>query len=102
MKLVYTAESLIDGQLVLDLLARAGVPSILFNQNAGGGLGELPVTHPEVWIKRDLDHTRARRAIEHFERMPPPPDATCAVCSEVNPATFEICWQCNAPLAGAA
>ena len=56
MKRVYTAESLIDGQLVVDLLARAGVPSILFNQNAGGGLGELPVTHPEVWLKRDLDH----------------------------------------------
>ncbi|MGR3915226.1 MAG: DUF2007 domain-containing protein [Gammaproteobacteria bacterium] len=102
MKRVYTAESLIDGQLVVDLLARAGLPSILFNQNAGGGLGELPVTHPEVWLKRDLDHPRARRAIERFERSRPPPcDVTCAVCQESNPATFEICWQCNAPLTGA-
>ena len=101
MKRVYTAESLIDGKLVVDLLARAGVPSILFNQNAGGGLGELPVVYPEVWIKRDFDISRARRAIENFERGVSQPSETCAVCAEANPGTFEICWQCGTALAGA-
>lgn len=98
MKRVYTAESLIDGQLVVDLLAHNGVPSLLFNQNAGGALGELPVTRPEVWVRRDADCEKARRAIARFERPPPRADAACGVCDEMNPAGFEICWRCESPL----
>ena len=99
MKLVYTAESLIDGQMVLDLLAQADVPGLLFNQNSVGGFGELPVTYPEVWVKRDSDAGKARRLIDDFENSPPPvSDKACGTCFELNPATFEVCWQCNAPL----
>lgn len=100
MKRVYTAESLIDGQLVVDLLTVADVPCLLFNQNAVGGFGDLPVTYPEVWVKRDFDVEKAAREIARFENSPPPPtNKTCATCGENNPATFDICWQCNAALA---
>ena len=96
MKCVYTAESLIDGQLVADLLAHAGVPCLLFNQNAVGGFGDLPVTYPEVWVKRDHDAEKAVREIEHFESSPPPPtNRSCATCGENNPATFDVCWRCD-------
>jgi len=96
MKCVYTAESLIDGQLVVDLLASAGVPSLLFNQNAQGGFGDLPVTYPEVWLKRNLDLEKARRIIHQFETCPlPAVNKPCSNCGEINPATFEICWQCH-------
>ena len=99
MRRVYTAQSLIDGQLVVDLLAQAGVPCQLFNQNAQGGLGDLPVTHPEVWVKRDFDESKARRAIREYESRPTPAnDRVCGVCFENNPATFDICWRCNAAL----
>jgi len=99
MKCVYTAESLIDGQLVIDLLADAGIPSLLFNQNTPGGLGDLPVTYPEVWLKRDLDLEKARRVVQQFETCPLAViDKTCSNCGETNPATFEICWQCHAVL----
>lgn len=99
MKLVYTAQSLIDGQLVVDLLAQAGVPSLMLHQNAQGGLGDLPVTHPEVWVKRNFDAGKARRAIIEFENRPlPASDKPCDTCGEANPATFDICWRCNAAL----
>lgn len=101
MKRVYTAQSLIDGQLVVDLLAQAGVPSLMFNQNAQGGLGDLPVTHPEVWVKRNFDAGKARRAIREFESRPlPASDKICRACRECNPATFDICWRCSAALPG--
>lgn len=100
MQRVYTAQSLIDAQLVLDHLAQAGVPSMLFNQNALGGLGDLPVVEPEVWVKHDRDAAEARRVIHLLINRPPPPsDKTCDTCAEPNPATFDICWQCSAPLA---
>ena len=99
MKRVYTADSLIDGQLVVDLLTLAGVPCLLFNQNAVGGFGELPVTYPEVWVKRDRDLGKALRTIEDFENSPPPAtDLPCNTCGEYNPATFDVCWRCDAAL----
>ena len=101
MKLVYTAESLIDAQLIMDLLRNNGVPCLLFNQNAVGGFGELPMTHPEVWVQHDRDAAAATREIEHFETSPTPAtNKPCPNCREFNPATFEVCWRCDAPLAG--
>lgn len=99
MKRVYTAESMIDGQLVVDLLSQVGIPCLLFNQNAVGGFGDLPVTYPEVWVKRDLDLEKARRTVTDFENSPlPASDKTCTTCHEPNPSTFDVCWQCNALL----
>ena len=72
MKCAYTAESLIDGQMVMDLLTVAGVPCLMFNENAVGGFGELPVTYPEVWVKRDRDLPKALRMIDEFENSSSP------------------------------
>jgi len=95
---VYLAESLIDGQLLVDHLSEAGIPAELFHQNAQGGLGELPVTYPEVWIKRDLDLEKAIRAVRSFVNRPDHVTTwICAHCSESNPDTFEICWLCLTP-----
>jgi len=101
---IYTAESLVDAQLVVDLLDQSGVPAELFNGNASGALGELPVIYPEVWIKRDLDESKANRVIQSFTESftaKPKPDfpLRCSKCGENNPQSFEICWQCYNPLA---
>ena len=99
MKHVYTAESLIDGQLVVDWLAQCGVLSLLLNQNAMSGFGDLPMTYPEVWVKHDSDLEKARLSIARFKNSPlSAADKTCATCQEPNPASFDICWQCNTPL----
>ena len=100
---VYTAESLVDAKLVVDLLNQAGVPAELFNSNASGALGELPVVYPEVWIKRDLDETKAGRILQPFiDSVVSGPEKTlpltCNACGESNPHSFEICWQCRNPL----
>ncbi len=92
---VYTAESLVDGNLVLGLLQQQGIAARLFHDHAQGGLGELPLTYPEIWIRRTADFDLARRVIERFETqqidLPP---LRCPYCREHNPVTFEICWQC--------
>lgn len=96
---VYEAESLVDAQLVLDMLENADIPALLFQGNLSAGLGELPVSPPEIWIKRDLDHERASLVIERFDAAEPPPDdILCSECGETNPDSFEICWKCHASL----
>ncbi|MEA3292450.1 MAG: DUF2007 domain-containing protein [Pseudomonadota bacterium] len=96
MKRVYTAANLIDAQLLLDHLLDAGIPALVFHGNAQGALGELPVTHPEVWIKRDPDAERAHKVITEFEsRSADDAPRRCSHCGEPNPGAFEICWRCG-------
>ncbi len=84
---------------MIDQLKLAGIPAELFHQNALGGLGDLPVTYPEVWIKRDMDLEKAIRAVTLFVNRPSPVNSQlCHQCGESNPCTFEICWQCHSPL----
>ncbi|MEM7193586.1 MAG: DUF2007 domain-containing protein [Pseudomonadota bacterium] len=95
MKFVYSAGSLVDARLLLDQLTSCGIEAELQNENQIGGLGELPVTYPEVWVLRDGDESRARQIVERFERQTEGEPVVCTTCGEPNPSTFEICWQCN-------
>ncbi len=93
---VYIAESLVDGQLLVDTLNEHLIPAELFGQNNLGALGELPVTYPEVWIMRSTDSDRAQRVVEQFLSRPlPKGNSVCDNCGESNPNTFQICWLCH-------
>jgi hypothetical protein len=98
MKRVYSAFNLPEAQLMADMLQHAGIRVRVFNQNASGALGELPVdsAQPQVWVEDDHRLEEARRLIESFQvaniREAP---WTCRECSESNPATFETCWNCG-------
>lgn len=99
MEKVYSADSLVDGQMLVDYLNENGVPAVLFNQNASGGLGELPVTHPEVWVKQDSDLQCANALLQnYFGSSPTTVSWQCLTCKEICPGSFEICWQCGSPL----
>ena len=96
MQRIYQADSLTDAQLLVDMLEQSGVPSLVFHQNGSGGVGELPVTFPEVWIRRELDRDKALGIIQRFENRPEARmDRVCSRCGETNPDSFEICWLCH-------
>ncbi len=101
MKKLYTANHLLEAQLVLDLLENAYIPAKLFNVHAQGGVGEIPFTHayPEVWVVRDQDFERGRAIIIAYEQTPPVTHIlTCPECGEENPYNFQLCWQCGSGL----
>ena len=98
---LYAAANLQDAHLLRYLLAEQGIEARVFNENAQGGVGELPFTHtyPELWLEDEADLPRARRVIADFENKPPAQGTLrCAGCGEDNPATFEICWHCGKAL----
>jgi len=97
MRKIYSAATLADAYLVVGLLEQQGIKSRVFNENAQGGLGEIPFTHawPEVWVERESDEQRARDVIRTLEQPATDRSVECKSCGEINPATFELCWNCG-------
>lgn len=101
MQRVYTAANLPEAYLLLHMLEAAGIPAKVFNENAQGGVGELPFTHtyPEIWILDANDRHRALAILSGYDRpRDPPATVYCAQCGEENPESFDWCWQCKASL----
>jgi len=99
-KRVYIAALLQEAHLIEQKLRAARIDAHIFNEHASGGLGELPVTLPEIWVSDDRDVELARKLINAHERQNQRAqhDVHCATCGELNPANFELCWRCDAGL----
>ncbi len=97
---LYAAANLQDAYLILGLLAGHGIAARVLNENAQGGMGEIPFTqvYPEVWLDHEGDLERAREIVTSFERRDTPSAMACPICGEENPRTFEVCWQCGTAL----
>ena len=101
MKKVYSANNLMEAQIVLDLLEHAYIPAKLFNEHAQGGQGDIPFTHtyPEVWVIRDEDYARGKKITQSYEQLPTEEGIIiCPTCGEENPRNFQLCWQCGGGL----
>lgn len=99
---IYSAGNITDAYLLQSLLAEARIETQILNEYAQGGVGELSFTHayPELWLVNTGDAERARNIIAKFEQQQDPIGSTpCPQCAENNPASFEICWRCQTPIA---
>ena len=104
MKKIYSAANLMEAQLVLDLLGHAGIKARLFNENAQGGLGDIPFTqaYPEVWVINDCDLERGKAVANNYDNLPIESGVVfCRACGEENPRNFQLCWHCGAGLESA-
>jgi Putative prokaryotic signal transducing protein len=102
MKRIYSAANLPDAHIIAGLLGQAGVSARVFNENAQGGVGEIPFVHawPEVWLEDEADTERALELIRGFEQgKDTEGQVACPACGESNPGNFEVCWKCGAQLA---
>ena len=101
MKKLYRAANLPDAHILRGLLVQAGIQAHVFNENAQGGLGQLPFTEawPEVWVSEDRDLRRAQEIVQAFECSPEVMESVpCPACAEENPASFQLCWSCGKSL----
>ena len=101
MQRVFTAATLVEAYLIQQMLEAEFIPAAVFNENAHGAAGELPINEawPEVWVKDDCHRSEARSIIERYETTSSSEmRATCAQCGERNPVNFQMCWHCEAIL----
>ena len=96
---VYTAETLPEAHLILQQLERVGINARIFNENAQGVIGELPVTDtwPDVWIVQNHQFRAVRTVIERYESSSGK-ERLCNSCGETSSGRFEVCWQYYAVL----
>jgi len=79
---------MVDAQLVADWFQGNGVPCEIFNQNAMGALGELPVSPPEVWVRRNDDLPLAMRLLEQVIFIEDDGEQACPQCGELSPIGY--------------
>jgi hypothetical protein len=102
-KQLYSAGSLYEAQLLLDLLKEEGVPAELRNEHLVGMFGLLPESSSQasIWIQNPDDWERGRALVDAFEKRRATKidsEITCPACGEKSPSNFELCWKCRAPL----
>lgn len=97
MNKVFTADNIVEVGLMRSLLEQNGISSELRNHHTSSLLGEVPYTSvwPEIWVELD-DFSRAAELVAEVNRdAAVGPDWACENCKEMNPANFDICWQCT-------
>lgn len=101
MQKIYSAIDLPNAYIVSNLLTEVGIENCVLNQNAQGGLGDIPFhqAYPEVWLINGADLNRAQTVITTLQHTPNNTGiCICPKCNEENPGHFQLCWQCGSDL----
>ncbi len=100
MKLVYShPNSMILGNMS-SALNQEGIETQIRNDILGGATGEIAPgdTWIELWVVNEAQAETAAQRIKERLEQPERDDWLCNHCKESNPATFDMCWQCQEPV----
>ena len=102
MKAVYTHENIVLVQNAKNLLENNGIETVLKNEFASGGAGDLvpAETWPEICVLDESDYDAAVNLLQALSDKSMHPDWICNSCKEPNGSMFESCWNCEALPAG--
>jgi len=97
MKFIYTNENRFIVNNIRNILQNNGIETLLKNEFISGATGDLSPfdTWLELWIEHDKDFDQALSLIEDLEKDDSSKTWVCQNCHEVNPASFDICWNCQ-------
>jgi hypothetical protein len=99
MRRVFSSNNVSEMVLVRDALRSGGVPVSV--QNELSSQSAVPGFRPpaEIWIEDDALYTRAKRIVVStlavLDSKSPGDPWKCPHCSEENPQSFELCWNCG-------
>lgn len=96
MKKVFTHENRMIVYNMMNLLRGEGIGTLLKNEFAGGGVGDLPAfdTWPELWVD-DAQLEQAQSILREAAHPDGGAGWFCRGCGESNDAAFGVCWNCG-------
>ncbi len=95
---LYSAESIIDAQLLHHQLSEKGIDAMIKGTYLTGAIGELPPDQlVSIWISDPGQEEPARQIVREFERnrQAVVEDIECPHCHEMNQSSFGFCWSCG-------
>ncbi|MDH3388846.1 MAG: DUF2007 domain-containing protein [Gammaproteobacteria bacterium] len=97
MKKVFTHENRMIVFNMKNVLQEQGIDTVVVNEFAAGGAGDLPAfdTWPEIWVKDDSKLQRAQAILQAILNSNADRAWVCRQCHERNHAAFELCWNCG-------
>ena len=100
MRQVFTDQNIALVGAVKSYLESHGYECQLRNEYSSSVMGEVAFfdVWPEIWVA-DTDAFQVNHLADKMRQATPNgPPWKCSDCQESNPGSFEICWQCGAPL----
>lgn len=87
-----------------NIVESAGISCFMQNENTRSlgvsviGFSNPALLDPALYVTDDTQVEAARELLrEHFAAAPSTAvEWTCPACKESNPASFEVCWKCQA------
>ncbi len=97
MKRIFSHENRMIVFNMKNLLQAAGIETIVVNEFAAGGVGELSTldTWPELWLENDSRLAEAEAILRDVQDNKNQQARFCRGCQEQNDAAFQICWNCG-------
>ncbi|NNE64741.1 MAG: DUF2007 domain-containing protein [Gammaproteobacteria bacterium] len=97
MKKLYTHENRIIIFNLRNVLEDKGIETIIMNEFASGGAGDLATfdTWPELWIDDDQQFEQAEAIVKNILQNREDEYWFCRGCREKNDSSFEYCWNCG-------
>ncbi len=98
MKLVYSAESVVNVAHMRNVLESAGIHCEVRNYHLASAIGEIPFVEcwPQLWAVNEAQHAEAEQlvagALNGVQRGPA---WACPECGEDSEAQFTACWRCG-------
>jgi len=98
--MAYTNESSFLVNNTKNLIEAEGIQTFIKNEFSQGAIGEVSVfdAWPEVWVVDDKDLEKALAIVNSSQEVIKKSDWLCDNCSEKNPASFELCWNCQSEM----
>ena len=99
-EIVYKAKNACEAYFIKGLLKQHSIKSELLGENLSIGVGELPVDVLEIGILVLKDQIKKSKSIindyeNNLSFKGSKKDWNCPSCDEINPSSFEICWNCK-------
>ena len=97
---VYKAANSNEAHLIKGLLTNSSLNVKLLGENLSVAMGGLPleVIQVDILVHKD-DYEQAKAILQNYEKKIKSIDNRkkwiCTHCSNYNPSSFEICWNCT-------
>jgi putative signal transducing protein len=100
MKAVYSSLNLVEAHHLKNVLAAAGIPCRMKNEDLVRLAGEIPFPECslQLLVERAEDYPAAEKLVREFLRPRPsaaPPPWRCSGCGETSEGQFTACWKCG-------